>query len=121
MRKSTIAALLSACVLPGSGHIYLRSYARGIALLGISAAALVDFVHRVWQEAALIRGQLMAEINAGGGGDIETLIAHAMSTVDRIDRQPFTIATLVLSACWLIGILDSYRLGKRFEETSPSP
>ena len=121
MNKSTKAALLSALVFPGIGHLYLRSYTRGIILLAICTVALTDFIRRAWHEAELIRTQINAEINATGIIDLESLIAHATAAADRIDHSPFTIATIVIVACWLIGIFDSYRIGKQFEETPTSP
>lgn len=121
MRKSITALLLSAFVFPGAGHLFLRSYARGIILLAISVVALVDFMRRAWHEAEIIREQLIDEINNSGAIDFELLVRHAMNAVDHIDRQPFTIATLILLACWLVGILDSYRLGKKMEEASTTP
>ena len=121
MRKSAIAALLSALVFPGAGHFYLRSYARGSALLIVSAAALFEFIRRAWREVEAIRSQLMTQIDVSGVVDLNTLIAHALAAADRIDRQPFTIAMLVLLGCWLIGIIDSHRIGKRIEEAPISP
>lgn len=118
MRKSITAALLSALVFPGAGHLYLRSYLPGSFLLVISAAAFIDFIRRAWHEAELIREQLIDQINAGGIIDLEVLIRHTTASLDHIDRQPFTLATFILLACWLIGIIDSHRLGKKIEEAS---
>ena len=115
MRKAITAVLLSALVFPGAGHLYLRSYARGLILLAISAAALTDFIRRAWHEAELIRTQLLGEINANGVIDLELLITQTMNSVHHIDRQPYTIATLILLACWIIGIVDSHLLGKKLE------
>jgi len=36
MSRSTTAVLLSALVLPGAGHLYLKHYPRGLALIAIS-------------------------------------------------------------------------------------
>ena len=121
MQKSTTAALLSAFVFPGIGHLYLRSYVRGLLLLSIAAIALTDFIRRAWHEANLIREQLIDEINAGGIIDLEVLITQAQSAVAHIDRQPFTTATLILFVCWIIAIIDSYQLGRKLAETPPAP
>lgn len=118
MRKSISALLLSALVFPGAGHLYLRSYLRGCVLLSISAIVLIDFMRRAWHEAETIRERLLNEINSSGIIDLEYLIAQAMSAVDHIDRQPFTVAGYVLLACWLIGLVDSYRIGKKIEESA---
>lgn len=121
MRKSITAVLLSALVFPGAGHLYLRSYLRGCILAAIAAAALVDFIRRVWHEAELIRDQLIDRIDSGGIIDLESLITQTMANIHRIDSQPFTIATVVLLACWLVGIIDSHRIGKKIEEASATP
>lgn len=121
MKKSATAALLSACLFPGVGHLYVRSYGRGILLLLIAAAALLDFIRRAWQQVELIRAQLTDEINASGFIDLSALVDKTIADVHRIDQQPFTIATLVLTVCWIVGILDSYRIGKKFEEDPISP
>lgn len=120
MNKSAKSALLSALVFPGIGHLYLRSYARGGVLVAIAVAALADFIHRAWQEAELVREQLTAEINASGVVDLGDLIAHATTAADRIDNKPFTLAGGVLIACWLIGIFDSYRIGKKLDAITTS-
>ncbi len=121
MNRTTKSILLSALVLPGAGHLYLRSYTRGIILLAICAAALTDFIRRAWHEAELIRARLIDEVNAGGMFDLDALIAHATAAANSIDKKPFTLAGIVLIACWLFGIFDSYRLSKRLEETATSP
>lgn len=118
MRKSITAVLLSALVFPGVGHLYLRSYLRGFILVAISAAALIDFIRRAWREAEIIREQLLNEINSSGIIDFERLITQTTANIHHIDSQPFTIATLLLLACWLIAIIDSHREGKKIEEAS---
>ena len=40
MKKSTKAALLSAFVLPGAGHIFLKKYIPGVALVGASLGGI---------------------------------------------------------------------------------
>lgn len=118
MRKPITAVLLSAFVFPGAGHLYLRSYLRGLILLAISAVALIDFIRRAWHEAELIREQLLNEINNNGIIDLELLITQTMNSVHQIDNQPFTVATLILLACWVIGIVDSHFLGKKLAAAS---
>ncbi|MFT3928947.1 MAG: hypothetical protein QM709_01515 [Spongiibacteraceae bacterium] len=118
MARSINAALLSALVFPGAGHLYLRSYMRGIVLAVISVVALADFIRRAWHEADIIRDQLLAEINAGGVIDLEYLITQATNAVNHIDRQPFALAGYVLLGCWIAGVVDSYRIGKKIEESS---
>jgi hypothetical protein len=119
MQKSATSALLSAFVFPGIGHLYLRSYARGLILLAICTAALIDFIQRAWREAELISAQVNAEISETGAIDLESLVAHATAAVDHIDNKPFTVSGCVLIACWLFSIFDSYRIGKNVPSPPP--
>jgi hypothetical protein len=107
MRRSTVALLLSALVLPGAGHVYLKHYWRGVALMGVSLVCLSVMVTQVMQQASAVLDQLLTE---GGAIDAE----HITDLVTRhADAPSATLATLVLAACWVAGILDAYRLGKR--------
>jgi hypothetical protein len=81
MKKSSKAALLSGLIFPGIGHIFLKEYLRGSALVVLSLAALSVVVTIAYQ--------------------------HALLIVDRVENA----AVIVLVACWLAGIIDSYRLG----------
>ena len=121
MNKSMKSAVISAVVFPGAGHLFLRCYTRGIILIAISALALIEFIRRAWHEAELISAQISKEIDATGVVDLQSLITHATAAVDRVDNGPFTIATVVFLACWLIAIVDSYRIGKQLEEFPPPP
>lgn len=117
--KVITATLLSALVFPGAGHLYLRSYPRGIGLIAINTLALIDFIRRAWHEAELIRAQIIDEISASGVIDLETIMAHTIAAVHRIDSTPFTFGGGVLLVCWLVGVFDSYRISSRASSLSP--
>lgn len=112
MTKATKAALLSGLVLPGAGHIYLRSYVRGAALLIVTALVLINLLQRAMQQANSIASNLLAS----GAADLDTIVAQATAATSRIDSTPFDIGTLVLGACWLFAIIDSYRIGKTLDK-----
>jgi hypothetical protein len=105
MKISTKAALLSGLVFPGLGHMVLKQYLRGSisALIGLSvivtkavnqALAIVDKINS--GEIPLEAGAITDQVSNSTGG-AEGLILN--------------IATFVVVACWLIGIIDSYRVG----------
>jgi hypothetical protein len=106
MSRSTNAVLLSALVLPGAGHLYLQHYARGIALVTISLACLWIFVDRVMQQASGVLDKLSSEGDVIDAGRLSELVAQTSSST------LVTVATLVLAGCWLVGIVDAYRLGR---------
>ena len=108
MKKSSKAALLSGLIFPGLGHIFLKEYFRGSLLFILSLAALSVVVTSAYQHALLIADQIVS-------GDISMeaeAIAQAVSnSTNAADSLVEDTAVIVLVACWMAGIMDSYRLG----------
>jgi hypothetical protein len=108
MKKSSKAALLSGLVFPGIGHMVLKQYLRGSVLMLAALAALSVIVTRIFQQALTI----VDSINSGDipieTGAIAELVSNSTSGADSLVEST---AVIVLGACWLIGIIDSYRLG----------
>ena len=108
MNKSTKAALLSALVFPGAGHLFLKKYLAGaglaIAALGSLSLILADLIERALQVAAQIRtGEVPLEVAA---------------IIELLTRQPtggaaqlLNYAWMVLIFSWLLGVVDAYRVG----------
>lgn len=109
MSRSTTAVLLSALVLPGAGHLYLKHYPRGIALIAISLACLWIFVDRAMQQASIILDQVASE---GGAVDVGRLSGLVTQTSNGPDSLVVTAASLVLAGCWVIGVVDAYRIAR---------
>jgi hypothetical protein len=115
MSRSVNAMLLSALVLPGAGQLYLKHYGRGLTLIGVSLACLWVMLDSAMQLASTVLVQLEADGGAIEAGHITELVAQASNA----SGSPLaTIATLGLAGCWLVGIVDAYRLGKA-ESTQP--
>jgi TM2 domain-containing membrane protein YozV len=115
MSRSTIAVLLSALVIPGAGHLFLKHTGRGVALIVISLAGLWIIVDQAMQQASTVLDRLEAE-----GGALDP--AHISDLVAQTSGSPgstlATVATLVLTGCWLFGIVDAYRLGRKGTQVS---
>jgi len=109
MSRSTNAVLLSAFVLPGAGHLYLKHFGRGIALIAISLACLWIFVDRVMRQASTVLEKLASEGSTLDAGQLSELVTQTSSSSG---DAVVTVATLVLAGCWVLGIADAYRLGK---------
>lgn len=109
MSRSTNAVLLSALVLPGAGHLYLKHVWRGIALIAISLACLWVLADRAMQQASAVLERLESEGGALDAGQLSDLVAQAANGAG---GPATTVVTLVLASCWLVGIVDAYRLGK---------
>jgi TM2 domain-containing membrane protein YozV len=113
MRKSTTAVLLSALVMPGAGHLYLKRVGRGIGLVGLSLACLWVVFDQVMRQASTVVGQLEAQGGAIDPAQISDLVAQSSANSD----SPLaTMAMLVLTGCWLVGIIDAWRLGRQNEQ-----
>ena len=108
MKRSSKAALLSGLIFPGIGHIVLKQYLRGSVLMLFALVALSVIVTRIYQRALTI----VDRINSGDipvdTGAIAEMVSNSTSGADSSIEN---IAMIVLGVCWLIGIIDSYRLG----------
>ena len=108
MKRSSKAALLSGLIFPGIGHIVLKQYLRASVLMLFALVALSVIVTRIYQRALTI----VDRINSGDipvdTGAIAEMVSNSTSGADSFVEN---IAVVVLAACWLIGIIDSYRLG----------
>ncbi len=108
MKRSSKAALLSGLVFPGIGHMVLKQYLRGSVLMLSALVAFSVIVTRIIQRALTV----IDRINSGDipieTGAIAELVSNSTTGVDSFIEYP---AVIVLAACWLIGIIDSYRLG----------
>lgn len=108
MKKSSKAALLSGLIFPGIGHIFLREYFRGSALVVLCLAALSVVVKKAYQHAMLIVDRVFSGDLSVEAGAIAQAVSNATSAGDSLVENA---AVIVLVACWLVGIMDSYRLG----------
>ncbi|HEU4374985.1 MAG TPA: hypothetical protein VFS02_15920 [Telluria sp.] len=108
MDRPVKAALISALVFPGAGHLYLKRGARACVFLLPTLAAVMVFVNDAMDQANLIVDQIMsgrmpadpaaiaAQLDKPGGG----------STLA-------TVAAAVMIICWIGATVDAYLLAKR--------
>ena len=109
MKKSTKAILLSAFVFPGAGHFFLKKVLSGAVLAGASFAGIYYLILDATEKAfnfteQLQYGDIQPDIRA-----ITELLSHQTTGSE---AQLLHIATTALIICWLIGIIDSYRVGR---------
>jgi|GEM_PF-110015 len=108
VKRATKAALLSGLIFPGIGHMILKRYLRGsfLVLAGLIATYIV--VADVLRRAQIIVDQ----INSGDiPVDSGALTAMVSNSTDEAHSLAVTVSLTVLFVCWLIGIIDSYRIG----------
>ena len=109
MNKSIKAALLSALVFPGAGHIFLKKYISGVVLIGASFAGIYYLTSKMVERAMQITDKIVS-------GEIQM---DAVAIAELISRQPVgseaylvNIAAAAFSICWITGTIDAYRVGR---------
>ena len=109
MNKSTKAVLLSAFVFPGAGHFYLKKNITGTVLSVAAFFGLYSIVTGILERAL----QIADKIRSGEVQPDITIITELVSRQPTgAEAQSLNIATTVLIISWIIGMLDSYRVGR---------
>lgn len=117
MKKSTKAVLLSALVFPGTGHVLLKKYVTGAILLGASIVSAYYIVSITVEESLRIVEQIQSGNIQLDESTIENMVSEQSGGTD---ARILDISTDVLIICWLIGIIDSYRLGRIRDRDDPA-
>jgi hypothetical protein len=108
MTRSIKAALLSGLIFPGLGHMVLKQYLRGAVLMLSALAALSVIVTNAIKQALAIVDRINnGEIPLEPGAIAEL----ASISASGVEGSIMEIAALVVGAVWIVGIVDSYRLG----------
>lgn len=118
MRSSLKAALFSALLFPGSGHFVLRKHVRGALLAGISIVCLYLLVSIALEIAQQVSDEILS-------GQIPLDSVVIMDEVSKRTADSGSsragLPTYLLLACWLVGIVDSWRLGHSQDRRGTSP
>ena len=108
MTRSIKASLLSGLIFPGIGHIVLKQYLRGSILILFTLISLSVFVTVAVRRALSI-------VDSINGGEIpvesEAITELVSNFISSADNLIVNISLIVVGACWVVGIIDSYRLG----------
>lgn len=113
MKKSLKAGLLSGLIFPGLGHFVVGAYRRGTVLLLVTAAAL-------WKTISIAVARAMEVVDQINNGEIAPDIMSVQRAVENstggVDSRVGSYLLVVLLVCWVIGIVDSYRLGTELDK-----
>jgi hypothetical protein len=110
MKNSMKGALLSGLVFPGLGQIALKHYWRGGALILAVMAGLYIMIATAIQQAYAILDTIEAE---GGMPDSDTISQAAAQAVAASNSPMITAVSVLIMVCWIVGIIDAYRIGKQ--------
>jgi len=98
MKKQTKATLLSTFVFPGLGHFLLKKHVQGAALAGTAFVSLYFLIAKTVEKTLLVDAATITELVTNQTTGTETQLLR------------LALAALIIS--WLIGIVDSYRVGR---------
>ena len=108
MTRSIKAALLSGLIFPGIGHLVLIQYLRGSILILFTLIALSVIVTVAVRRALSIVDSINGCEILVESGTITELVSSSIRSADNLIVN---ISLIVVAACWVIGIIDAYRLG----------
>lgn len=117
MKRPVKAVLLSGLVFPGVGHIYLKRFIPGVVLALIAIIATGYLVANATHIAMAVFDKVM-------NGEVEpdaTVITNMVSRQSQQVARSSDIATYMLVAAWLVGMIDSYRIGIALERNGTAP
>jgi len=110
MNNALKGALLSGLVFPGLGQVNLKHYKRGIALMLIVSISLLVIVVKAVLQALTILEKIESE---GRAIDMSTILNATTQASTTSDSLLYKFVLLLIILCWIIGIVDAYRIGKK--------
>ncbi len=112
MNNSIKGALFSGLVFPGLGQVVLKHYKRGIVLMFTVFAILMVIVIKAVQDALTVLEMIELE---GGVIDLQTITDAATQAASTFDSGIYNLGFLLIVICWIFGILDAYKIGKKMD------
>ncbi len=119
MNNSLKGAFLSGLIFPGLGQVILKHYKRGAVLMLTVLVSLSVIVMKAVQQAFAILEKIESEGEAISMSTISNAATQAATTSRSLI---FNLVLLLIIFCWIIGVVDAYRIGKKkdIEEGSTS-
>lgn len=112
MNNASKGIILSGLVFPGLGQVVLRHYKRGIFLMLMVVACLTAIVAKALRQALHIVDKIISE---GRVMDITELSNTVTQAISPSDSLMFDFLFLLIIGCWIIGLADAYRIGKKMD------
>jgi len=110
MNNSLKGALLSGLIFPGLGQIVLKHYKRGAVIMLTVLVGLSVIVVKAAQHALAILERIESE---GGAISMSAISDAATQASTTSGSLTLSLALLLVVLCWIIGVIDAYRIGKK--------
>lgn len=97
---------------PGLGQVVLKRYKRGAAIMIAVGVILTIIVVKAAQLALAILEKIELQ---GGAIDMGTISNAAAKASTSTGNLSFNLLSLLIIVCWIIGIVDAYRIGRKMD------
>ncbi|MFT6985801.1 MAG: hypothetical protein ACJAT7_001617 [Psychromonas sp.] len=109
MKKPIKAALLSAFVFPGIGHLFLKKYISAVLFVTSALAATYQLLSKTLENAQ----QIVEKIQNGEiAPDISAITESVTQQTDNSGLLNADLMSQLLMIIWLVSIVDAYRVGR---------
>ncbi len=103
---------MSGLVFPGYGQFIIKHYIRGIVLMLTCLTGLVVIGVKVRQQIFIVLEKIEYVDGAIDMSEIINAVNQAGTTSGDVI---YRLASCLLLLCWIIGIIDAYRIGRRID------
>ena len=119
MNNALKGALWSGLIFPGLGQVVLKHYKRGAIIMLTVLVSLAVMVVKAVESAFAILEKIELE---GGAINMSTISNAVTQASTSSGSLTFNLLLLLIIVCWIIGVVDAYRLGRKkdLEQRSPS-
>ncbi len=109
---------MSGLILPGLGQLALKHYKSGAVIMLTVLVSLSIIVMKAVQQALAI----LEKIELEGGAISMSAISNAATQASNTSGSLASNLVWLVILCWVIGVVDAYRIGKKkdIEEDSAS-
>jgi ABC-type dipeptide/oligopeptide/nickel transport system permease component len=109
MKNSLKGAFWSGLIFPGLGQIVLKHYKRGAVIMITVLVCMSVFIVK----AVLHALDILEKFESQGGAISMSTITNAVTQASATSGNlTFNIVLLLVILCWIIGVVDAYRIGK---------
>jgi uncharacterized membrane protein len=110
MNNSLKGAFLSGLIFPGLGQVVLKHYKSGAVIMLTVLVSLSIVVVIAVQHALAILEKIESE---GGAISMSTISDAATQASTTSGSLTLNLSLLLVILCWIIGVVDAYRIGKK--------
>ena len=113
MNNAMKGILFSAFIFPGAGQVILSRYKRGAVFFAAAFVSGILSVTAIVRQAVALLQDLVA---AGVPATIPKVMAIVAEASTTASTAFLKISFLLLFCCWLVSVVDAWRIGKELDQ-----